>query len=133
MASSKTPGFEIPEQMRAFAEAGVEKARAAFDEFMSAAQKATASMEESTTTVQSGAVEMKKKAMSFAEENVETAFEFAQKMGQARDPQEIVQLQADFLRRQMTALGEQTRVLGETVTKTVADAAKMASDMVKPK
>ncbi|PLX36096.1 MAG: phasin [Hyphomicrobiales bacterium] len=133
MATMKTPNFEVPEQMREFAETSVDKARSAFDEFMASAQKAASTVEESTTAMQSGAVDLSRKAMSFAEENVANSFDFAQKMIRARDPQEILQLQTEFLRSQMTALGEQTRAMGEAATKTASDAAKSASEMVKPK
>ena len=38
--STNTPNFEVPPDMRAFAEKSVEQARVAFDSFISAAQRA---------------------------------------------------------------------------------------------
>src|SRR5262249_51607662 len=54
------------------------------------------------------------KAMTFAERNITSAFEFAQDLVQARDLQEVLRLQADYIRRQMQALHEQAQELGES-------------------
>lgn len=111
--SNETPGYEIPDNMRSMAETSVAQARNAFDEFMKAAETAMGTMENSTKAVQSGAMEINRKAMSFAEANVEATFEFAQRLVRARDVQEIVSLQQEFMRVQMDRLGQQTRELGE--------------------
>ncbi len=128
MAKQKNTGFEIPEQMRTMAESNVENAKQAFDDFMSATQKAVSSMEGSASTVQGGALDFNKKALSYAEENVAKAFEFAQKALQAGDVQEMLQVQNEFLRSQMAALGEQARDLSDSVTKTATNAAKKMGD-----
>jgi hypothetical protein len=41
----------------------------------------------------------------------------------ARDLQEVLRLQADYIRRQMEALTEQARELGESTSKAAKDAA----------
>ena len=62
--------------------------------------------------------------MTFAERNVLSAFELAQKIVQTKDIQELVRMQTQFLQLQMQALGEQVKDLGETVSKTAMDSAK---------
>ena len=128
MATNKTPGFEIPEQIRDMAEGNVDQARKAFDEFMSATQKAVSTVESSASTVQSGALDFNKKALNYAEENALKAFDFAQKALQVKDVQELMQIQNDFLRSQITALGEQARDLSDSVAKTATDATKKVGD-----
>lgn len=123
MADDKN-GFEIPDQMRDFAEKSVDQARKAFDDFMNVTQKAVETAEDSATIVQSGATDVNRKTLSFAEEHMDAAFQFAQKLVRAKDVEEMMGLQQDYLRRQMEALGEQARDLSNTATKTAQQAAK---------
>ncbi|ADZ71933.1 phasin [Polymorphum gilvum] len=121
-------GFEIPDQMRDFAEKSVDQARKAFDDFIVMTQKAVSNVEESTSAVQSGAADMNRKALGYAEEHVDAAFRFAQQMVRAKDVEEMMKLQQDYLRRQMEQLGEQAREFSDTATRTAQEATKAARD-----
>lgn len=123
MAADKN-GFEIPDQMRDFAEKSVDQARKAFDDFMNMTQKAVSNVEDTASVVQTGTSGVNKKALTFAEEHVDAAFKFAQEVVRAKDLEEMMKLQQDYMRRQMEALGEQARDLGNTATKAAQDAAK---------
>lgn len=120
--------FEIPEQMRDFAEKSVDQARKAFDNFMDATQKAVSTVEEQSSSAQSGSLGMNKKVLDYAEEHVDAAFELAQKIVRANDVQEIMKLQSDYLRAQMEALGEQAREISESASRTASDFARKGSD-----
>jgi phasin family protein len=61
--------------------------------------------------------------MTFAEQNIASSFEFAQQVLRARDFQDVLKLQADYVQRQMQALTEQARELGESTSKAAKDAA----------
>jgi phasin len=115
--------FEIPNEMRAVAERSVEQAKAAFQQLLQAAQEAVSTLEERVTASQLGALDISKKAMSFAERNVLSAFEFAQKVVQTKDTQELVRMQTEFVQSQMQALSEQVKDLGE-VSKAAMDSKK---------
>jgi phasin len=115
--------FEVPPEMRAFAEKSVEQARQAFDGFISAAHQAMSAFEGQAETARKGARDVTEKAMTFAERNIASAFAFAQDLVQARDLQEVMRLQADYIRQQMQALHEQAQELGESTTKAAKDAA----------
>lgn len=125
MATDKT-GFEIPDQMRDFAEKSVDQARKAFDDFINVSQQAVSKVEDSANEVKSGASDANRKTLSFAEEHVDAAFKFAQEMVRAKDVEEMMSLQQDYMRRQMEALGEQTRDISNAATKAAQDAAKKA-------
>jgi hypothetical protein len=58
---------------------------------------------------QGSALDISKKAMSFAERNILSAFEFAEKVVQATDIQEMVRMQSLFVLSQMQALTEQAK------------------------
>jgi len=119
--------FEVPEQMRDFAEKSVDQARKAFDDFMGATQKAVTNVEESANAVQAGAADVNKKALGFAEEHVNAAFQFAQQLVKASNVEDMMKLQQDYLRTQMESLGEQAREFSNSASKTVTEAAKKAS------
>jgi len=123
MSTDKAP-FEIPDQMRDFAEKSVDQARKAFDDFMNVTHKTIANAEESATAVHTGAADVQRKSLSFAEEHVDAAFKFAQSMVKAKDAEEMMKLQQDFLRKQMEALGEQARDISDTAAKTAQEAGK---------
>src|SRR5512133_2642095 len=117
MAKEAMGNFEIPRDMRAFAEQSVEQARQAFDTFMTAAQKAASNLEGQTSAVQTSAKDVRQKAMTFAEKNVAVSFEFAQKLLHAKDIEEVTRLQTEFVQRQMQALAEQAQELGQSATR----------------
>jgi phasin len=115
--------FEIPPEMRNVAEQSVAQARQAFDGFMEAAQRAAAKLEEQAAAAQAGAKGASEKIMGYAERNVAASFDFAQKLARAKDVQEIMALQQEFMKSQMQALTEQAQELGQGV----AQAAKAAT------
>ena len=118
MATDKT--FEIPEQVRTFAEKSVEQAKKAVDDFIAASHQAVEKVEASSATVQSGALDLNKKVLSLAEANLSAAFDHASKLIKAKDAQEILKLQGDFLKAQAASFGEQVRQIGDAAAKTVS-------------
>ena len=124
MVTDPMSNFEIPNEMRHMAEQSVEQAKKAFDGFMTAARQAVATFEGQATAAQVSAKDTGKKAMSFAEQNVATSFEFAQKLVRAKDVQDMLRLQGEFVQAQMQALSEQAKELGETASKVAMVATK---------
>jgi phasin family protein len=61
--------------------------------------------------------------MTFAEQNVASSFEFAQQLVRAKDIQDVMKLQADYIKQQMQAFSEQAKELGESTTKAAKEAA----------
>jgi phasin len=127
MPKDTAPNFEVPAEMRAFAEQSVEQAKLAFDKFMSAANDALHTMEGQAKTAQAGAKDVRSKAMSYAEDNVNSAFEFAQRVVRAKDVNDLMQIQAEFVKEQMQTMSDQAKAIGETATKHAMSAGKSAS------
>ena len=65
------------------------------------------------------------KILGYAERNVARAFEFALRLVQVRNIQDLVSLQMEFIQAQMQALTEQAKDLSETATKAVMESAKI--------
>ena len=124
MTKGTTRPLEIPKEMQTVAEQGVEQAKLAFNNYMQAAQEAVSTFEQWVKASQVGAQGITKKAISFAERNVLSAFEFAQKIVQAKDIQEFIRMQTEFVQSQIQVLSEQVKDLGETATKVAMDSLK---------
>lgn len=113
--------LEVPAEMRKFAEQSVEQARQAFDRFVVAAHEAMADFEGRAQAARTGAMDVGGRAMSFAERNMAASFEFAQKLVKARDVEEVVRLQTEYVKAQVQALNEQTRELAEAAARVAKD------------
>lgn len=113
MSKEGTGAFDIPNEMRNFAEKSVEQARAAFDSFVSAAQQAVNTAQSQAVNAQTGAREVGELALRFAEVNISSSFQFAQRLFQAKDAQEVAKLHADYVSGQMATLAEQAKELGQ--------------------
>lgn len=108
--------YDIPPEMRDFAERSVAQARKAFEGFMGAVQKASGTMEGALTAAP-GAKDMSSKAVAFAEKNVNSAFDLADRLVHAKDVQEVLTIQADYLKSQLEAIESQMKELGDAVQK----------------
>ena len=109
--STTQPKFEIPTEMRDFAEKSVEQARSAVSTFIQTARKATDTLQTSTKTAELPASVAFSRGLDFAEQNVTAAFELAQKLVRARDVQEAMQLQSEYVRTQFPAMQTQAKEL----------------------
>ncbi|TCT12061.1 phasin [Tepidamorphus gemmatus] len=123
-----TAKFDIPDAMREFAEKSVDHARKAFEEFLGAAHQAVDSLETSAQTAQRNVRTLGEEAIRFAEENMAASFEFAQRLVQARNVEEMLRVQTDFVERQMAVLAEQARKLSSAGAAAAGKAGKARGD-----
>lgn len=100
--------FEIPTQMRDFADKSLDHARKAFDDYMRQTREAVSGFEEKAASVKSDARALQENALEQAEKNVATAMDFARQMVNADSPAALLEIQRDFLEAQMQALSEQS-------------------------
>lgn len=109
--------FEIPAEMRAFAEKSVEQAKQAFETFISAARHAASTAETQATNARSGAKEIGELALGFTQRNITSSFDFAERLVHAKDPQELTALHSEYVKNQIAALTEQAKELSRQMTK----------------
>jgi phasin len=124
MAKDPFEQFAMPNEIRAFVEQSVAHARNTFDGFVQAANKAMGQFEGQAAAARSGANEIAHKSMAYAEQNMASTFEFAEKLMRSKDPAEVMRLQSEFLGRQMQTLSAQVQELGQCAAKIVVDSAK---------
>jgi phasin len=122
MATNPAGHFEIPPEMRAFAEKSFEQAKQAFEGFINAAQHTVTTFQGQAETARQSAQDVGAKAMSFAQQNITSSFEFAHQLMQAKDLKEMLDVQTAYIQRQMQVLGEQAKELGQATGKVVKDA-----------
>jgi phasin family protein len=72
-----------------------------------------------------GGSELSNKILGYAERNVASTFEFAQRLVQVTDVQSLTMLQMEFIQAQMRAMTEQAKELSETINKAAMDSAKI--------
>jgi len=119
----KTTGFEMPPELKAMAEQGIETARQAFQGYLSATEKALGALENSTGA-HAAARELNRKAMGFAQENLIDNFAFIDKLMRARDPEEIMRLHTEFAQVQAQKFATQGKALGEAAARSMASMGK---------
>ena len=111
--------FEVPVQAREFVEKSIDQARSAFEAFTGAAEKAVSSLE---AALPGPAKEVNSKIFACTQANIEATFDFAKKLAHAKDPQEIMQLHAEFAKAQTETFQKQATEVGAAVQKAMTDA-----------
>jgi hypothetical protein len=107
--------------MRAIAEQNLNQSRAAFEGLLTVARNAVRDVDKQTAAIS-------EHSMSVAEEMFSNTFDFAQKLMRMKEPQELAQIQSEFVSRQAQLLGDQTKELGQRIMQGAHDAAKMARE-----
>ena len=103
--------------MRDFAERSVAQARKAFEGFMGAVQKASDTIDGATGSASISTKDASKKAITFAETNVSAALDLADKLVHAKDVQEVLKLQTEYVQQQMAAIQSQAKEMGDAIQK----------------
>jgi phasin len=124
MAKEPFEQFAMPNEVRAFVEQSVAQARVAFDGIANAANHAVSQWQGQAQAARAGASEIAHKSMAYAEQNMATTFEFAEKLMHVKDPGDVLRLQSEYVARQMQSLSSQAQELGQSAAKIVMDAAK---------
>jgi phasin len=120
---ANTP-FEIPNELRDFAERSVDQARKAFEGFVSVAQKTVGTVDGATSSTQTSVKSLGAHVLDYTEQNINAAFELASKLVKAKDPQEAFALQSEYLKAQLSALQEQAKEIGALIQKSAAPGSK---------
>jgi hypothetical protein len=108
---------EQTDKMREMAQTTLDKAKDAVSKYMAESQKMRAKVDTSVQASYSNAKEMNEKAVAFAEANVSAGFELAQRLLQAKDPQEMGAVYQSHLKEQMEKMNTQFQELGSLMSK----------------
>jgi phasin len=128
--------FEVPEQMRAFAEKGVSQARDNYAKFKDAAETHNGTIEAVFTTASKGASEYSAKLIEFFKANTSASLDFAQGLFGVKTPSEALELWTSHARKQFETFTAQAKELAELSQKVATETAEPikagASKLYKP-
>ena len=118
MAKDTKPGQDLNANAKQVVEQTMEQMQAAVDNYFNFIQKTMSSYPLDGT-------EFGEKLKSYAEKNIAATNEYVLKLSLAKDLQEAIRIQTEFVQTQFNAFGEQTKSLAETFTKAATEAVKM--------
>jgi phasin len=113
--------FEVPEQMRAFAEKGVSQARDSYAKFKDAAETHNGTIEAVFTSASKGATAYSAKLLEFFKTNTTSSLDFAQELFGVKTPAAALELWTSHARKQFEALSAQAKELTELSQKVAAE------------
>jgi phasin len=99
--------LKVPAQIKEATENAIEQAERGFSAFMDAINKSVSVLPNPTT-------EVTLKALSITEQNMKAAFDHAKKIINAKDVQEAMRFQAEFMKGQYEAVAEQLKQMGRS-------------------
>jgi phasin len=113
--------FEVPEQVRAFAEKGVSQARDNYAKFKDAAETHNGTVEAVFTNASKGASAYTAKLMEFTKANTTSALDFAQQFLSVKSPSEALELWTSQIRKNLETITAQAKELAEIGQKVTAE------------
>ena len=119
--SSSVIPFQMPEQVRAFAEKGVSQAREGYAKFKDAAETHNSTVEAVLGSASRGATEYSAKLLDILKTNTGATLDFAQELVAVKSPTTAMELWAAFTRKQVEAFTGQTKELAELTQKIVSE------------
>jgi phasin len=117
--------FEVPEQMRAFAEKGVSQARESYVRLKDAAETQNGAIEAAFSSVSKGAGDYSAKLLDMVKANTEASFDLAQSLVGAKSIPEALEVLTSHARKSVETVTAQTKELVEL-------SQKVATDSVEP-
>src|SRR5450755_4464115 len=134
--SSSVIPFEVPEQMRAFAEKGVSQARDSYAKFKDVAETHNGTVQAVISTVSKGASDYSAKLMEIMKASTSANLDFAQELIGVKTPSEAMELWTSHAKKQFETFTAHTKELAELsqkiATETVEPIKANASKLFKP-
>lgn len=96
----------------------VAQTRGAADDYFSLMQKAF-------SFYPVGGTELAERMKSYTEQNISAAGDFVRKLSQAKDFQEVIRIQTEYMQTQFGVCAEQTKGLTEAFTKSAMNGVKL--------
>jgi hypothetical protein len=103
--------------MREIAEQNLNQSKAALEGLLMITRKAVDGIDHQASVI-------RERSLFLAEETLSNAFDFAQKLVRMKEPQELAQLQSEFVSRQAQVLADQTKEFGQTLMQGNSEMAK---------
>ncbi|ABE38686.1 phasin [Rhodopseudomonas pseudopalustris] len=127
MADSSDPfstvlPFQLPEQVRAFAEKGVSQARDSYSKLRDVAETNNGTIEAMFSTASKGATDYSAKMFEIVKTNTGASFDFAHSLFGAKTLPEVLEMWTSHAKKQVEVMTTQTKELTELSQKVAAEA-----------
>src|SRR6266568_2777870 len=116
--------FEVPEQMRAFAEKGVSQARESYAKFKDVAESHNGTVEAVFSSASKGASEYTAKLMEFMKANTTAHLDFTQELFSVKSPSDAFALWTGHSKKQLETFQAQAKELAEISQRVAAETAE---------
>jgi phasin len=116
--------FEVPEQIRAFAEKGVSQARDNYAKFKDVAESHNGTVEAVFSNASKGASEYSAKLMEIMKANTTTTLDFAQALIAVKSPSEAMELWTSHAKKQFETFTANAKELAELSKKVATETAE---------
>jgi phasin len=116
--------FEVPEQVRAFAEKGVSQARESYTKFKDAAETHNSTIEAVFTTATKGATDYSAKLLDIVKANTAAGLDFAQELVGTKSVPQAMELWSAHAKKQVETFTAQAKELAELSQKIATETAE---------
>ena len=116
--------FEVPEQVRAFAEKGVSQARDNYAKFKDVAESHNGTIEAVFSNASKGASEYSAKLMEIMKANTTASLDFAQALIGVKSPSEAMELWSSHAKSQFETFTANAKELAELAKKVATETAE---------
>ena len=127
MENVEFPTFDASkatDQIRAFAEKGVEQSKEAYAKMKSGAEETQKTVESTMETAKAVSTDMSMKTISAMRSNAEAGFSHLEALVGAKTLSEVIELQTSFLRKQVETGVEQAKEFQASATKAAEEVSK---------
>jgi phasin family protein len=114
---------KTPQNMNQVIAQTVEQTRAAIENYLGILQKSFPAAPWATMNLQAN-TDLSNKVKGYIEQNIAAVMEHAQKLMRAKDLQDVLKIQTEFMQAQLSSLSEQAKDITETTAKTATEAIK---------
>lgn len=112
---SNGQSFNVPEEVREVIDKGVQQARTGFEKLMQAADEAARGIDDKAGSAQKQALDLRRKAMAFTEQNVAAAFDLAARLVRAKSVDEVMKIQTEYMTQSFATIRGQIQDAGQTI------------------
>jgi phasin len=122
---------KVPEAVRVLAEKNIAQARELYERSKDALEAVLASWEKSFDAAGKGVAALNRKAIDITQQNINTGFQYAKSIANAKNLAEAMELQTAYWRKQLSMLGVQAEEMSSLSTQVTADVTAPITAQVK--
>jgi hypothetical protein len=118
---------EMPDSVRSIMKASIDQARKAFETFISTSQQAMSGFEAPANPATDGLKQINEKMADYTRMNADANFRFALKLADAKQINEVIEMQNNYVREMMESYAKQMEEIRSLTVRLIQDGTKNVS------